>query len=274
MWPEGFSLPRILKALFVVVFMCTLSSVSTAQIGKDDAIEILCDDILMTTEDDEVAAYMLPITLNPGDEVISEDSSVTVTVPAASWFVYVDDEPCAFFEHPVRYVLIDAATGADSIAQADWPPMINGISFWDMGSPIEVYPMVSTSTPIFGAKVPLKQPLGDYGDAPDKTVYCLPAYFEVPGRFPTFWNTDNSDLDLPGCHTLNVGEEMLGTAVSCAVSAEVNADDPADPDGVPNLVDADSDERIFVIMDGNIGKFAFMVKVINTAPNVTHMSMP
>lgn len=108
---------------------------------------------------------------------------------------------------------------------------------------------------------PSQAPSGDYGDAPDG----YDAYYGVPGRFPTLFNTTNSKFTRPGGHTLNVGEETLGLNVS----AEVDAIDPNDPDGVPNLVDADSDERIYVIVEGKKAKLAFTVTVSPNAPDVT-----
>jgi hypothetical protein len=72
-------------------------------------------------------------------------------------------------------------------------------------------------------------PTGDYGDAPD-----------AGGLFPTTFATANSRVGAPGVHHLTTGMEMLGAAVS----AEAGALDPADPDGVPNLVNGDSDDGV------------------------------
>lgn len=69
-------------------------------------------------------------------------------------------------------------------------------------------------------------PLADYGDAPDS----------LGGNFPTRYYTTNSRFGQRGVHHLNVGEEVLGYSVS----AEVGAEDPLDPDGLPNLVNQDS----------------------------------
>jgi hypothetical protein len=76
-------------------------------------------------------------------------------------------------------------------------------------------------------------PPGDYGDAPDDAAH----------HFPTLFATSNSRLSRPGVHHLAVGQECLGTSVS----AEVDATDPADPDGVQNLVNTDGHD------DGLIG---------------------
>ncbi len=72
----------------------------------------------------------------------------------------------------------------------------------------------------------------DFGDAPDGA----PAGYRgtrVIGRFPTRLDTRSSPN--PGAHVLRPGFDRLGDAVS----AEAGADDRADPDGVPNLVNND-----------------------------------
>lgn len=83
---------------------------------------------------------------------------------------------------------------------------------------------------------PQADPLGDYGDAPDGGGF----------RFPTRYLTSNSRVGGHGANHRTTGLEMLGTTVS----AEFGASDPADPDGVPNLVNADGGD------DGLIGVLA------------------
>jgi hypothetical protein len=70
-------------------------------------------------------------------------------------------------------------------------------------------------------------PVGDYGDAPD-----------VP--YPTSFATASSRVGGPGVHHLTTGLEMLGLTVS----DEAGASDPLDPDGVPNLINGDSDDGV------------------------------
>lgn len=72
----------------------------------------------------------------------------------------------------------------------------------------------------------------DFGDAPDGA----PAGYRgtrVIGRFPTRLDTRSSPN--PGAHVLRPGADRLGDIVT----AEAGADDRADPDGVPNLVNRD-----------------------------------
>ncbi len=67
--------------------------------------------------------------LEPGERVDSRDHAhaVDVTVGVPTYFVYIDDHPMAMFEHPVRYVLIDAVTGATSVFAAKSYPRIDGL---------------------------------------------------------------------------------------------------------------------------------------------------
>ncbi|MBA7686128.1 hypothetical protein ES703_94567 [subsurface metagenome] len=127
------------------------------------------------------------------------------------------------------------------------------------GHLIELYSVIDSAVPITGTVS--EAPSGDYGDAPDGQD----AYYGISGHFPTLFDTANSEFDRPGGHTLNTGEETIGYNVS----DEVDADDPTDPDGVPNLVDADSDERIFVIIEQTQAKLAFTATVSPRAPDIT-----
>jgi len=106
----------------------------------------------------------------------------------------------------------------------------------------------------------------DYSDAPDNsTAY----YTGIIGRFPTLKNTANSKLGRPGAHTLNIGQEMIGTTVS----AESDANDPNDEDGVINLVDMDKDDRVFIFIKATSipapAAMSFDVSVAKDAPDVT-----
>ena len=87
---------------------------------------------------------------------------------------------------------------------------------------------------VTAAASPTAAPLlaADFGDAPDGA----PAGYRgtrVIGRFPTRLDTRSSPN--PGAHILSPGHDRLGETVT----AESDADDRADPDGVPNLINAD-----------------------------------
>jgi hypothetical protein len=83
------------------------------------------------------------------------------------------------------------------------------------------------------ATPPDPAPAGDYGDAPEGGPTNYASLFAQIGQFPTLFSSD-------GARTLIVDEAYLGSAAS----SEAGANDPADPDGVPNLTNADSDDGI------------------------------
>ncbi len=232
-------------------------------LDKWDAIEILVKQIIPpAADDDRISAFMLSEPLRAGDTVSSESGN-DYPINTRTWFIFIDDNPEAFYAHATRYVFMDARDGSYTISNDDWPPEINGYSMWDSqlgkGHLIELWSVLDIPTP--GSTAASSAPEADYGDAPDGQL----AYYGIPGQFPTLFNTTNSHFGLPGGHTLNVGEETLGLNVS----AEVDATDPFDPDGMPNLVDSDKDERIYVITEQNQARLAFTVSVSLGAPDMT-----
>jgi len=240
-------------------------TVAAAPPGLDkwDAIEILVKEIIPPAADDtRISAFMLSEPLQAGDVVTSE-SGASYDINTRIWFIFIDDNPQAFYAHATRYVLMDAGDGSYTIFNDGWPPDINGYSMWDSqlgrGHLIELWSVLDIPVPL--TPVASNAPDADYGDAPDGQD----AYYGIPGHFPTLFNTTNSHFSLPGGHTLNVGEETLGLHVS----AEVDALDPNDPDGMPNLVDSDKDERIYVIMEQSQARLAFTVSVSLGAPDMT-----
>ena len=257
----------VLIAALVIALVVTLvvKFGSRPVISTDQAIAILVSEIVEpATEYENISAFMLSEPLQKGDVVTSE-SGEDYPIDTSTWFVFIDDEPLAFFAHDCRYVFIDGRTGSYEIIDETWPPEINDLSMWDTqnlgrGDIIDLWSILDSPAPIAGDTG--AAPTGDYGDAPDGQPDL---YYGINGTFPTVYNTTNSHFGRPGGHTLNVGEETLGIGVS----AEVDATDPADPDGVPNLVDADSDERVFVIVQGTQARLVFTVSVAPNAPNVT-----
>jgi len=234
------------------------------EIELDDALEILMGEVLKpAASGDRVSAFILSQPLQAGD-VVTSQSGQTGWVEDATWFAFIDDDPAAAFAHATRYVTIDADDGECEVINDIWPPEINGVSMWDTtslnrGDLIDIYPVLDSAVPIAGTRS--DAPTADYGDAPDGQD----AYYGVLGRFPTLYNTSNSLFSRPGGHTLNIGEETIGFNVS----PEVDANDLNDPDLVPNLVDADSDERFYVLASGGNARLAVTVSVSAGAPDIT-----
>jgi len=226
------------------------------------ALQVLLGEVMPpASSPDRVSAYMPSLPLGSGD-VVSSESGYSYLVEDATWFVFIDDAPEAFFAHHCRYVFIDATSGTYEVIQESWPPDINRASMWDQPgadwSLVEVFSVLDIPMP--GATAASTAPRADYGDAPDG----YEAYRGIVGQFPTRYATTNGLEGRPGCHTLATGEETIGYSVS----AEVDATDPNDPDGVPNLVDSDSDERAFVIINGSEGRLAFTISVAANAPDL------
>jgi len=233
-------------------------------IDENEAYDILMSKILKPGfSNNQGSAFMLSEMLKKGDVITSENGN-TYTIEKDSWFVFIDDAPWAFFSHPVRYIMINAQDGEYETINEFWPPFINNNSMWDKlnhnrGSVKDIYPVLNQSVPINDTS-DTGAPTADYGDAPDTQN----AYYGVSSCFPTYYNTSNSRVGYPGAHTLNVGEETLGLTVS----AEVDANDPNDPDLVPNLVDSDKDDNVYVGINSQNAQLSFTVKVSQNAPNV------
>lgn len=91
---------------------------------------------------------------------------------------------------------------------------------------------------LLAAGAPIQaQPAADYGDAPDGRHAFYPGGGGM-AIFPTLFATANSRVGGPGVHHLTTGQEWLGPMGS-ATSVEIDANDPGDPDGTPNLVGSD-----------------------------------
>jgi hypothetical protein len=254
----------LLVIALVVIPLTGCPKPAAPEIDKWGAIDILVSEIIPPAANvSRISAFMPSQPLVKGDVVTSEDGN-DYPIDQNTWFVFIDDNPQAYYAHATRYVFINAKTGSYDISSQSWPPMINGFSMWDTasvgrGNLIELWSVLGYPGPIAGSTS--SAPKADYGDAPDGQD----AYKGVMGHFPTLYNTTNSHLGRLGGHTLNTGQETLGFNVS----TEVDANDPSDPDGTANLVNADSDERIYIIMDQSQARLAFTVAVSADAPNMT-----
>lgn len=243
----------------------TISVLPPSVFTRDQAIELLMDSVIgPSSSDTRISAFMLSNVLQPGDIISSEDGT-DYQITNNTWFIFIDDDPSSWYSHPTRYVFIDARDGSYNVVNQNWPPLINNYSLWDntnhsRGDIIDFYPIIGVNQAITDT-VSSTAPLGDYGDAPDTQN----AYYGIQGRFPTLYNTANSRFGLPGGHTLNVGEETIGLSFS----AEVDANDMNDPDLVPNLVDSDKDDRLFLSLNGKKAKLSFTVFVNAIAPDIS-----
>ncbi|MBZ0270593.1 hypothetical protein K8I61_01040 [bacterium] len=199
-------------------------------------------------DDGAFVAYAVASKLGAGDTLEPYDGE-TDAPDGDYWFAFLDDQPFADYEHDARFVYTDPDTGSMDVENQRWWPVLNDTGLFV--ADVEIVRMFSpitedvTGSSKSGARPKLGGPEGDYGDAPDDTLDPgnVGAYVigDIDGHFPTLWNTDNSINDRPGGHTLVWDEEWIGDDVS----GEEDADDPADPDGVPNLVNNDKDNEVY-----------------------------
>lgn len=74
--------------------------------------------------------------LQPGDVVTAsrplpdEDARVIATIESPAYLFWADDVAGAYFAHPVRFALVDAASGAVTVAADEWYAELNGETLW------------------------------------------------------------------------------------------------------------------------------------------------
>ncbi|MCL4232917.1 MAG: hypothetical protein KJ042_00180 [Deltaproteobacteria bacterium] len=213
--------------------------------SAEDVARYIVEELGATGANGSFMAYIVTEPLAAGDAIAPAEGTSAFTPSGAYWFAYLDDDPFAAFEHDVRYLFIDDATGEVTVEAQSWWPELNGETLW--ASDVSTLNLFKAEEPFSAAKSAAGGGItpqddaadGDYGDAPDDTDAYQGFGGAVAGKFPTLHDTANSVDDRPGGHTLNVGDETLGSNVSI----EDDADDADDPDGTPNLVDRDADDR-------------------------------
>jgi len=99
---------------------------ATATVSEEGAIEAAMEE----TEEEEIA-YVFCEELGTGDKVTTEGDPDKYIIDGPTWFVYIDQNPEAFFEHDVKYIFIDASTGEKKEFKESWPPDVNGKNMID-----------------------------------------------------------------------------------------------------------------------------------------------
>lgn len=80
---------------------------------------------------DDVIVFRLAKPLRAGQRVTSyRDRGPAFTAKGPTWFFWVDDDPRAQFEHPTRYVFIDARTRRVRTVAQQWWPLVDGSAPW------------------------------------------------------------------------------------------------------------------------------------------------
>lgn len=80
---------------------------------------------------DDLIAFRLKKPLARKTKIrVHRDHGSSITLRKPAWFFWIDDDPKAMFEHPTRYVLIDASSGKVKVLKRDWWPEIKGKAPW------------------------------------------------------------------------------------------------------------------------------------------------
>ncbi|MFC2095948.1 hypothetical protein ACFLSW_05905 [Candidatus Bipolaricaulota bacterium] len=134
---------RLLVMLVIASWMLALTSCELWQppdltAGMDDAIEVVTRDVIpeVVPEGADYVCLRLDDVLPPGS-VIEEDvpegqadaqglaAPKALTLGTESYFFFLDLDPGAFYEHPVKYIVVDE-NGGNQVMDASWWPRING----------------------------------------------------------------------------------------------------------------------------------------------------
>ncbi len=76
-------------------------------------------------------AFRLPKALTAGQRVAPyRGRGPAFKAKGPTWFFWIDDDPMAMFEHPTRYVFIDASTRKVRVLKQQWWPLVAGKAPW------------------------------------------------------------------------------------------------------------------------------------------------
>jgi hypothetical protein len=119
-------------ACLVVPLLLSLPGHADAFLSRADARNIALTQVINgSTTQATLFAYLYRTTsadsvLRGGEAAVSGDRahSVNFVAPAPTYFVYIDDHPMLQYEHKVRYVFIDATSGAKTVLFANGLPHV------------------------------------------------------------------------------------------------------------------------------------------------------
>lgn len=99
---------------------------------RQEAIDIVLRRVVNSPALDHPLTAYLSLAVLPANTTVmpfmEEDRKKVLTSPV--WFAWINDAPQAFFEHPTRFVFIDAYTGKCEISHEQWWAVVNGESLW------------------------------------------------------------------------------------------------------------------------------------------------
>ena len=117
----------------IAVLLVSAAEPSGALLSREDARQIAINSVIVGSPRElQAFAYLYRTetpdsVLSAGEMVESQDfdQSVVFTAPGETYLVYIDDYPDERYGHPVRYVFIDANSGAFTVTDAEGWPVIN-----------------------------------------------------------------------------------------------------------------------------------------------------
>ena len=115
------ALPVFLSVTLSVFLVTTLvTATAMAQISKEEAFDIVIQQGLNGSV--EGKAILVMPDMVAANTVIQTWKGPINLPDAEGWFFFIDDHPFANWEHPCRYVFVDAETGAYTEIAARVPP--------------------------------------------------------------------------------------------------------------------------------------------------------
>jgi len=136
----------------------TAQFVVEEEAGMEGAVDVVVEEILPDIPEVQGGNPYICLKLDsilPGGTIIEEDSGQTLklTLQEDSYFFYLDLEPGAFYEHPVKYIIVDE-DGNHNEYEAKWWPRINN------QVPPGLVKTIPDDNDVIAANVELKQPSG------------------------------------------------------------------------------------------------------------------
>lgn len=114
----------IILALCCAVSLSVMAEFSLANTGidKEHAWMIIKKEIFEENPEN-ILVYISQVPLKAGQEIKSWERSYTVPVKFdMAWFIFVDDQPGANWEHACRYIFVDRVSGEYHVIQSRTPP--------------------------------------------------------------------------------------------------------------------------------------------------------
>ena len=99
-------------------------------LSREQAIQIALDQHIYPSDDHQMVALLWPEPITPSDEIRGAYDDVGFQPTNESWFVWIDDDPFAYFSHPVRYLFIDRTNAETEILERDELPLLNDEAMW------------------------------------------------------------------------------------------------------------------------------------------------